>query len=107
MVSTLTATLVVLAARTGIPEPTRTIALMALLGIVLLGLLLVAGTLLGGSWVRKVGSFQRGRAVPEDLILRNPSKKSSIAEYVQSSEPCTTDTKTSEDTIESNENGSQ
>ncbi len=49
------------------PEPLRAILLMALLGIVLLGLLLVVGTMLGAHWVRRLGRFRRGPAVPPDV----------------------------------------
>lgn len=52
-----------------VPEPTRTIVLMALLGIVLLGLLLIAFTMLGASWVRKQG-FRRRSVVPTDTFLQ-------------------------------------
>lgn len=55
-------------AERNVPEPTRTIVLMALLGIVLLGLLLIAFTMLGASWVRKQG-FRRRSVVPEDQFL--------------------------------------
>ncbi len=57
-----------------IPEPLRAIMLMALLGIALLGLLLVVGTMLGAHWVRRLGSFRRGPAVPKDVApLRDSS----------------------------------
>jgi hypothetical protein len=52
-----------------IPEPTRTIIMMALLGIALVGLLLVVGTLLGGHWVRRQGNVRRGPVVPKDVIV--------------------------------------
>jgi hypothetical protein len=59
-----------------IPEPTRTIIMMALLGIALVGLLLIAGTMLGGHWVRRLGSVRRGPVVPKDVIVprATPSK---------------------------------
>ena len=59
-----------------VPEPTRTILLMALLGIALLGVLLILTTLLGGHWVRKLGRFRRGPAVPRDVIIprKNPQE---------------------------------
>ena len=57
-----------------LPEPTRTIAFMAILGIALLGMLLIVVTMLGASWVRKQGRFQRGPAVPPDVFLE-PQKK--------------------------------
>ena len=55
-----------------LPEPTRTILLMALLGIILLGLLIVAITLLGGRWVRRWGEHRPGVGIPPDLILKRP-----------------------------------
>lgn len=60
-----------------IPEPTRTIVIMALLGIALVGLLLIAGTMLAGHWVRRQGSVRRGPVVPADTIVprSTPSSK--------------------------------
>lgn len=60
-----------------IPQPLRAILLMALLGIVLLGLLLIVGTMLGANWVRRLGRFRRGPAVPTDVepIRRRPSNQ--------------------------------
>lgn len=52
-----------------VPEPTRTIILMALLAILLVGLLLIVGTMLGGHWVRRQGEIRRGPVVPTDVIL--------------------------------------
>ena len=49
-----------------LPPPTRAAALMALLGIALLGMLLVVIILLGGHWVRRQGSHRRGPSVPRD-----------------------------------------
>jgi hypothetical protein len=57
-------------AESKVPEPARTIVLMALLGIVLLGLLLIAFTMLGASWVRKQG-FRRRTVVPTDTFLQH------------------------------------
>lgn len=54
-----------------LPEPTKAAAMMALLGIALLGMLLVVIILLGGHWVRKVGNYRRGPVVPPDLVLRS------------------------------------
>ena len=42
---------------------------MALMGILLLGMLLIVATLLGGHWVRRWGAYRRGPAVPPDVIL--------------------------------------
>lgn len=55
-------------------EPTRAIAMMALLGIALLGLLMIAATMLGASWVRKLGQHKRGPAVPPDVVM--PTERS-------------------------------
>lgn len=52
-----------------IPEPTRTIVIMALLGIALVGMLLIAGTMLAGHWVRRQGNFRRSPVVPKDVIV--------------------------------------
>lgn len=60
-----------------LPEPVRQIAYMALLGIALLGLLMIVGTLLGGHWVRRWGNHVR-RSVPPDVIL--PRKETPAAE---------------------------
>jgi hypothetical protein len=57
-----------------VPEPTRSIALMALVGILLVGVLLISVTMLGASWVRKLGNTRRGPVVPPDLVLRRPAK---------------------------------
>ncbi len=68
-----------------VPEPTRTIVLMALLGILLVGMLLIVGTMLGAHWVRRQGKFRRGPVVPPDIISPRPapptpeSKKRSVA----------------------------
>jgi len=53
-----------------LPEPVRLSAYMALLGIALLGMLLIVGTLLGGHWVRRWGDRHRRPAVPPDAIVR-------------------------------------
>jgi hypothetical protein len=52
-----------------IPEPTRTIVLMALLGIVLVGMMLIVATMLGAHWVRRQGERRRGPVVPTDVML--------------------------------------
>ena len=52
-----------------LPEPVRQIALMAILGIALLGMLLIVATLLGGHWVRRWGDRHRRSAVPPDLMV--------------------------------------
>lgn len=57
-----------------LPEPVRQVAYMALLGIALLGMLLIVGTLLGGHWVRRWGDRRRRPAVPPDAIP--PTSKS-------------------------------
>ena len=64
------------------PPTTRAIAMMALLGIALLGMLLVVIILLGGHWVRRQGYHRRGPAVPPDLILKKnpPSDQPNLPE---------------------------
>ena len=52
-----------------LPEPYRSIALMALLGIALLGMLMIVATLLGGHWVRRWGDRVRRPAVPPDVLV--------------------------------------
>jgi hypothetical protein len=52
------------------PPTTKAVAMMALLGIALLGLLLVVFILLGGHWVRRIGSHRRGPVVPPDIVLK-------------------------------------
>ena len=52
------------------PLTLKTAVLMALLGIALLGMLLVVVILLGGHWVRRVGTHRRGPTVPPDLVLK-------------------------------------
>ena len=56
-----------------LPPTTKAMVLMALLGIALLGLLLVVFILLGGHWVRRIGSHRRGPTVPPDLVFRKDS----------------------------------
>jgi hypothetical protein len=55
-----------------LPPPTRAALLMTLLGILLLGLFLVAAILLGGNWVRKLGKHRRGPSVPPDVAPLRP-----------------------------------
>jgi hypothetical protein len=55
-----------------LPPPTRTIILMSLLGILLLGLFIVVAILLGGNWVRKLGKHRRGPSVPLDVVPLRP-----------------------------------
>jgi hypothetical protein len=52
-----------------LPEPYRSLALMALLGIALLGLLMIVATLLGGHWVRRWGDRIRRPSVPPDASM--------------------------------------
>lgn len=74
-----TSVLIAQAGEPSIPEPLRTILLMALLGIALIGFLLVVGTMLGAHWVRRLGRFRRGPAVPSDVPpLRSTSKPSNV-----------------------------
>jgi hypothetical protein len=80
-----------------VPEPTRTIVLMALLGILLVGMVLIVGTMLGAHWVRRQGKYRRGPVVPPDVISPRPaplateSKKHNVAN--------TGDTFTGDDTV--------
>jgi len=66
-----------------LPPPMRAAAMMALLGIALLGLLLIVSIMLGGHWVRRLGSHRRGSAVPSDFFAKkkaspaNPTTQSS------------------------------
>jgi len=60
-----------------LPEPVRSIALMALLGIALLGMLMIVVTLLGGHWVRRLGNRIRRPAVPPDVVVPKTSKEES------------------------------
>jgi hypothetical protein len=79
-----------------IPEPTRTIVIMALLGIALVGLLLIAGTMLAGHWVRRLGSFRRGPVVPKDTIIPRSSPSSNQPDMSGHS---TSDTFSGDDTV--------
>ena len=84
-----------------IPPPTRAAVLMALLGILLLGMLMVVATLLGGHWVRRWGAHRRGPAVPPDLLLKkNPQDAplSTAPPKLPSGEPDPGDTVTTDDT---------
>jgi hypothetical protein len=81
-----------------VPEPTRTIILMALLGILLVGMLLIVGTLLGGHWVRRQGKLRRGPVVPPDVILPRPSQQQRRSAK-QSDHTSTSDTFVGDDTV--------
>ena len=62
-----------------LPPTTRAMVMMALLGILLVGLFFVVAILLGGHWVRRLGKHQRGPVVPPDvppLQLKVQSKTS-------------------------------
>lgn len=72
-----------------LPPTTRAAALMALLGILLLGMLLVVMILLGGNWVRRLGNYRRGRAVPPD---REPLRSHQSPDDVDPSIPHDGDT---------------
>ena len=52
-----------------LPEPVRKVAYMALLGILLLGMLMIVATLLGGHWVRRWGNRRRQSSVPQDVLI--------------------------------------
>jgi hypothetical protein len=86
-----------------VPEPTRTFILMALLGIALLGLLLVAIAMLGASWARKQG-FRRKSVVPADKFIHeqvsNPSRTGRQGDHFNSAETFTgDDTLSNDDTV--------
>ena len=86
-----------------IPPPTRAVALMALLGILLLGMLLIVATLLGGHWVRRWGAYRRGPAVPPDLILgkSSPEHKTGKQPKIPGGNPDVGDTMFTDDTLPS------
>ena len=81
-----------------ITEPTRTMALMALLAIALLGMLLVVFILLGGHWVRRQGTHRRGPAVPPDLVLRRGEEDDNPNPTDPSADAPTDETLVSDDT---------
>jgi hypothetical protein len=68
-----------------LPEPVRQVAYMALLGILLLGMLMIVATLLGGHWVRRWGNRRRRSAVPQDVVI--PRKQTSAAPKVLPAKP--------------------
>ena len=80
-----------------VPEPTRTIVLMALLGILLVGMLLIVGTMLGAHWVRRQGKFRRGPVVPPDVLSPRPAP--SPTESKRHNVANTGDTFTGDDTV--------
>ena len=84
-----------------LPPTTRTIVYMALLGILLLGMLLIVIVLLGGHWVRRLGSYRRGPAVPADVVTHIPTAESSQTPDSDSrdEDPSCTDTISPDDTI--------
>ncbi len=57
-------------AKPQMPETTKAAAMMALLGIALLGMLIVVIILLGGHWVRRLGEHRRGPVVPPDFVIK-------------------------------------
>jgi hypothetical protein len=80
-----------------VPEPTRTIVLMALLGILLVGMLLIVGTMLGAHWVRRQGKFRRGPVVPPDVLPPRPAPP--VTESTKRNIANTGDTFTGDDTV--------
>lgn len=70
-----------------LPPPTKAAAMMALLAILLLGMLLIVAILLGGHWVRRLGSYRRGPAVPPDMNFDSPPKKHDSDEPSQPPNP--------------------
>jgi hypothetical protein len=82
-----------------VPEPTRSIALMALVGILLVGVFLIAVTMLGGSWVRKLGHVRRGPVVPPDLMIqRRNQPPTSDSQDTTTQLPNTGDTQPTDET---------
>ena len=67
--------------------PTRAAVLMALLGIVLVGLLLAVVILLGGHWVRRQGSHRRGPSVPSDRRPLSPPTASDASDALPPDPP--------------------
>jgi len=80
-----------------LPEPVRQIALMALLGIALLGMLMIVATLLGGHWVRRWGDRRRRPAVPSDVMA--PRGQSTQRPTLPSNLPNDGDTHPTDETI--------
>ena len=91
-----------------LPPPTRAVAMMALLGILLVGLFLVVAILLGGHWVRRLGKHRRGPSVPPDVApvcqdsKADTTDDSQLAQSTHASDPDasigTKDTSTKDDT---------
>lgn len=61
-----------------LPPPTRAAVIMALLGLMLLGMFIVVTILLGGHWVRRLGKHGRGRIVPPDVAPIHPYRSTSV-----------------------------
>jgi len=59
-----------------LPPPTRAAVMMTLLGILLLGMMFVVFVLVGGHWIRRLGSHRRGPAVPPDVMPGSSPKNS-------------------------------
>ena len=71
-----------------LPPPQQAMVLMALLGILLVGMFLIVAVLLGGHWVRRLGKHQRGPAVPPDRapLVKNPLHAREVPEPVADGE---------------------
>lgn len=80
-----------------LPEPYRSLALMALLGIALLGMLMIVATLLGGHWVRRWGDRVRRKSVPPDVVV--PRKSESSAPKIPGRQINDGDTLGTDDTV--------
>jgi len=80
-----------------LPEPVRQIAYMALLGILLLGMLMIVSTMLGGHWVRRWGDRRRQQAVPPDLIL--PNRREDATPKLPKNDPGDGDTLGTDETL--------
>jgi hypothetical protein len=85
-----------------VTEPTRTFVLMALLGIILLGLLLVAIVMLGASWVRKQG-YRRPKPVPTDKFLPRQPDPTLRPVGKKMNDHSSADTFTGDDTVSGDE----
>ena len=71
-----------------LPPPTRAAVIMALLGLVILGLFIVVAILLGGHWVRRLGKHRRGPIVPPDVAPLHPYRSTSAKKAAQQKLEC-------------------
>ncbi len=66
-----------------LPPPTRAAVIMALLGLVILGLFVVVAILLGGHWVRRLGKHRGGPSVPPDVAPMRPDQTTSSDQHAR------------------------